>query len=758
MQNLTGMVRAILGARPHLALALDAQSAQGGLFDLASLLARVAAAGHSVKLEAWQSVPLPPRTSATKPARVKKMNVPLSGANYRAPFVEKPPRAAPALVMTAQAVAGTAPLSSTGIHEALRANQESLRALQAMQEQTARIHQAFLEGQLATQNAFQALLTGSPMPVVVAAPAFQPAPAVAVTRVAPASQPKAPPTRVEANIGSVVMAVVAEATGYPVETLAMTMELEADLGIDSIKRVEILSMLSKRIEGAPSVNPEKLGSLKTLQQVLDFVSASAAAPLAPTVILNDVSQVVLAVVSEATGYPLETLSLSMELEADLGIDSIKRVEILSMLSKRIEGAPSVNPEKLGSLKTLQHVLDFVSSASAAPAPVVAAPASVSQVVLAVVSEATGYPLETLSLAMELEAELGIDSIKRVEILSMLSKRIEGAPSVNPEKLGSLKTLQHIVDFVSLASPAQATNEIAAHVPALEPAKAGGQIDRRIVVPVRLNPGAPAAFPKGEMCVVDEGQSGLGRALVDAHQAAGHSARSISNAAEAPVYVGGLFVCSPSGVWSAASERSLKNALLLARALAPKLRERKGFFVAVSRRDGAFGHATSVAGELALHGGLAGLVKTASHEWSEVRCRAIDVASTLTLKESAAQIIQELGTEGPLEVGLGPAGRITLAMKAQPALPGVHGLGRGDVIVVTGGARGVTAECARTLAQRHGVSLLLLGRSPEPIAEVEWLTHAQDEAAIKRVILENAPAGQRPTPKQLGEASRAVLAA
>ncbi len=77
---LTGMVRAILDTRPHLAIAVDAQGKKGGLFDLALVLARLAAAGHDVRLEQWQRAPLPPRTKAIV-ERKQKMAVPLTGAS-----------------------------------------------------------------------------------------------------------------------------------------------------------------------------------------------------------------------------------------------------------------------------------------------------------------------------------------------------------------------------------------------------------------------------------------------------------------------------------------------------------------------------------------------------------------------------------------------------------------------------------------------------------------------------------------------------
>ncbi len=49
------------------------------------------------------------------------------------------------------------------------------------------------------------------------------------------------------------------------------MDIESDLGIDSIKRVEILSTLEAELPGLPKVSPDMMGTLKTLGQIADYL-------------------------------------------------------------------------------------------------------------------------------------------------------------------------------------------------------------------------------------------------------------------------------------------------------------------------------------------------------------------------------------------------------------------------------------------------------------------------------------------------------
>ena len=66
------------------------------------------------------------------------------------------------------------------------------------------------------------------------------------------------------------------------------------------------------------------------------------------------------------------------------------------------------------------------------------------------ADKTGYPTEMLSLEMNLDSDLGIDSIKRVEILSAIQERIPELPAVSPDDMAALQTLQSIVDVFNVA--------------------------------------------------------------------------------------------------------------------------------------------------------------------------------------------------------------------------------------------------------------------------------------------------------------------
>ena len=200
------------------------------------------------------------------------------------------------------------------------------------------------------------------------APAAPPAP-VALPDHAPARPAGTAPA---GDPAALLLSVVADKTGYPADMLRLDMALESDLGVDSIKRVEILSALRERFPALPDLPPSALGDLRTLGDIAGLLRQEAALPAATPPI--DPTALLMAVVADKTGYPADMLRLGMALESDLGIDSIKRVEILSALRERFPALPDLPPSALGDLRTLGDVAALLSPGTAdAPRPAPAEP-------------------------------------------------------------------------------------------------------------------------------------------------------------------------------------------------------------------------------------------------------------------------------------------------------------------------------------------------------------------------------------------------
>ena len=70
-----------------------------------------------------------------------------------------------------------------------------------------------------------------------------------------------------ARIEKTLLEAVADKTGYPVEMLELDMTLDSDLGIGSIKRVEVLSALQAKLPDAPRIESQHMGILQTLRDI-----------------------------------------------------------------------------------------------------------------------------------------------------------------------------------------------------------------------------------------------------------------------------------------------------------------------------------------------------------------------------------------------------------------------------------------------------------------------------------------------------------
>ncbi|MEW5987987.1 MAG: SDR family oxidoreductase, partial [Chloroflexota bacterium] len=156
-------------------------------------------------------------------------------------------------------------------------------------------------------------------------------------------------------------------------------------------------------------------------------------------------------------------------------------------------------------------------------------------------------------------------------------------------------------------------------------------------------------------------------------------------------------------------------------------------------------------------GLSGLLKTAAKEWPTWRVQCLDLDDSEPADVLAGQIWQEFAADEPsVVVRYHQQQRqvwrpSSVPMDQQTAQLSLDG---DSVILLTGGAQGITAEIALELAQHYRPKLILVGRSPLPPAEEDSLTaHLSETKAIKAALFQRAQQSGRPV--ALAEVERAT---
>lgn len=471
----------------------------------------------------------------------------------------------------------------------------------------------------------------------------------------------------------------------------------------------------------------------------------------------DHREVLFTIVSERTGYPVELLDPDLDLEADLSIDSIKRQEIIAELSQRLALREVAGRdadaliEELASRRTLNSLLvwleEHLPSSNGGDAGVDATPTAdgggadvrpVAELLLEIVSETTGYPADVLDPDLDLEADLSIDSIKRLEIVSRLAghpavQAVGTDPDALVEHLSTLKTLRAIVDWLEAAAPRQAEESGPSQVP----------LSRYVVrdVPTPA-PSAPADLTGHVFLLTDDGR-GIAGALADRLRRRGAEARVIDFATFDPAAVSGAGTPAVDGVVHLRPLHREYRTSDIKRffPLAQKLLAAGCRYLVTT---GA-AHADDAVEAGTPRGlGFIGLAQAAASEFPRCRSCHIELDLAAGAEENARRIESELGG-APDELVIGYRGgervvRRPAAAPPRPVAAGRLSLGKDSVVLFTGGARGVTAHLAVRLAERYGCHLEITGRSPEPTGEESPVTRGlTDPRQLRQALVATAGA-------------------
>ncbi|HMP72466.1 MAG TPA: beta-ketoacyl synthase N-terminal-like domain-containing protein, partial [Kiritimatiellia bacterium] len=277
---LTNLVGQILAGQPHHAVATEAKSPRHDLFMLLNALGQLAAQGVEVFLDRLFE------GRETRTLKVENLD-PMEPASALSPVAWKvaPDRAWPwreakptrrkldlrpaediQRLAAEAAPSGGMPGPAAGgggspLADVLVQHQQTMSEFLRQQRE---VMMAYLRGEA---GAMQAVPAPVSTPRAIPAPV---APKAAVAPAAPAPVPAAPvgPSQQAGGHKERLLALVAERTGYPVDMIDPNASIEADLGIDSIKRLEILIAFAKDLPGAPEDLPEQLNTSTTLGEVL----------------------------------------------------------------------------------------------------------------------------------------------------------------------------------------------------------------------------------------------------------------------------------------------------------------------------------------------------------------------------------------------------------------------------------------------------------------------------------------------------------
>ncbi|MEU1789278.1 SDR family oxidoreductase [Streptomyces sparsogenes] len=458
------------------------------------------------------------------------------------------------------------------------------------------------------------------------------------------------------------------------------------------------------------------------------VSATLAEPGAPdgpvAVTEAEVAGMVARIISERTGYPVDMIEPDLDLEADLSIDSIKRAEIAGELAMRLgvggtgrDGAAALADEELEELtkaRTTAAVTAWLTPRLAAdpaqesPAPLAAAGA---------VRDRPPAPTDT-----------DTDTVRNQ------TPEPAGATPVDPGDSGPGVN----------GSPEPPVSGPAS--PTLTGVAPQRMLLRAVPLAEARTTEEPSAALAGRRFVLLGGDEAVAGAVGGRLRGYGAEAVALAGGhllAEGDGPVDGVVLLQP---WDGSGAPVLPAAYPVLRAA---LGRRPRWLVAARRAD------PLDAGTAGLHG----LFRTVAREYPGTAATVVDLPATASAADAADALLAEvLAPDHPPVVLRAADGRRGLELTesglgilgssgAGPAGDGAAeaaaiGLDHDSVVVLVGGARGITARCAAAFAAAARCRIELLGRTPAPTGPEDPATAgARDEAALRAALA--ARGGRKP---------------
>ena len=421
--------------------------------------------------------------------------------------------------------------------------------------------------------------------------------------------------------------------------------------------------------------------------------------------------------------------------------------------------------------------DLATPSELAPAP--AAPTSTAQddsiaeKVLEVVAGVTGYPPEMLELDLDLEADLGIDTVKQAETFAAVREAYGIARDDNLE-LRDFPTLHHVIAWVKERLPeALPTSSVAIEEPTASAVTSEAVEGLRRVPTAVLRPPFSVCKPtgvelgEGARVVVMPDRGGVAKSLIERLQDQGAEVLAIDDTPSADALVARLEDWTKEGpvrgvywlagldhenaiadlspeAWTQAINLRAKLLFATMRTLYDQISGPDTFLVSATRLGGKHGFDES--GAIApLGGAVTGFTKTYKREKAAATVKVVDFEADCQAATVAERLIAEtISDPGACELGYTGDDRWAITASSKPLsterpLP----IGKDTVFAITGAAGSIVSAIVDDLAKASGGTFHLLDLTPEPNpSDPDLQRFASDREGLQHELYERLKQGEK----------------
>lgn len=397
------------------------------------------------------------------------------------------------------------------------------------------------------------------------------------------------------------------------------------------------------------------------------------------------------------------------------------------------------------------------------------------------AERTGYPLELIEADLDLEADLGIDSVKRVEVVGHVGevlgvdvKELDFSQALSVSDIAEVLVGSQNVEVVD----AQRT-EAGASDAQLDSVTIGYEDEssrtahRYVPQSVRIKSlGAERTILPGDAILITAADQSVNDAVRkvleelsltvieipgDASEAtikrltSSDRLRRVSTVVDLSVLRPHADVLSKGDAWWQDVEGQYTTVFSVAQATYETLQSygEHASWIAVTSSGGMSGMDLRTVGD-PIGGLTAGFVKTLALELRQMHTRIVDfdVVEPSSLAGALRTELTHEAENEEIEIGYIEGDRYTVRVLPVPVSSSDRAvrqsLSTDSCVVMSGGSRGIVRECALALAEQRNIPVVLLGRSDPDDPEMKpWLAYSDEDWANARAEVMRQGRTRRP---------------